>query len=521
MSRLESALGIFTDPRHFKVRLLIEGLIIGTFTGGVISAFRFLLQLSETALPRLYAFLAQEPQYVPLWMLVLAGIGYIIYRLVACDGMISGSGIPQIKGILAGQMNMNWARVLVLKFTGAVLGIGAGMSLGREGPSVQLGACLGQGLGRLTHRSYAEDHYLLTAGAGAGLAAAFNAPLAGVIFCLEELTKDFSPYVLLGAISASVMATTVTQLVFGMEPVFHMGVVPVVPTGGLYVLLIAMGIFVGVLGLGFNKMLTRSLDADRDAPRPAWAKPMVPLAGALVLGFVLPQVLGGGSLLVDSLVYTRYTLLFLLVLLAGKFFFTMLCFGSGVPGGIFLPMLVLGAIGGAVFARVAVLTGCMGSEWVVDCIVFGMAAYFAAVVKSPVTGSILIMEMTGSFEHMLALITVSMTAYVVADLAGSEPVYDMLLNRSLAQRQRIATQVRHHRVMLELLVSRGSRIDGAAIADVPWPAGSLIVDVRRGTEEIAPSGEVQLQHGDYLYVLTEADAEPELQSLAAERQPQA
>ena len=182
---------------------------------------------------------------------------------------------------------------------------------------------------------------------------------------------------------------------------------------------------------------------------------------------------------------------------------------------------MLGAIGGAVFARVAVLTGCMGSEWVVDCIVFGMAAYFAAVVKSPVTGSILIMEMTGSFEHMLALITVSMTAYVVADLAGSEPVYDMLLNRSLAQQQRIATQVRHHRVMLELLVSRGSRIDGAAIADVSWPAGSLIVDVRRGTEEISPSGEVRLQHGDYLYVLTEADTEPELQSLAAERQPQA
>ena len=104
---------------------------------------------------------------------------------------------------------------------------------------------LGQGLGRLTHRSYAESHYLLTAGAGAGLAAAFNAPLAGVIFCLEELTKNFSAFVLMGAISAAVTATTVTQYFFGMQPVFRMGVVPVIDTGHMYFLLILLGAFVG------------------------------------------------------------------------------------------------------------------------------------------------------------------------------------------------------------------------------------------------------------------------------------
>ena len=288
-SRIESACNIFTQPRHFKLRLFIEGNLIGLFTGFLIALFRYLLELSENTLPVLYNWLAANPFFVLPWAGLLLIIGYCLALVVRIEPMTAGSGIPQIKGILLGKMDMNWARVVVLKFIGAVLGIGAGLSLGREGPSVQLGACLGQGIGRMTHRSYAENHYLLTAGAGAGLAAAFNAPLAGVIFCLEELAKNFSPYVLMGAISASVTATTVTQYFFGLEPVFHMGKIPAVYAGNIYILLIGLGAFVGILGMAFNKMLTVSLDAFKQAPLPAVLKPMLPLLLALILGFLLPQ----------------------------------------------------------------------------------------------------------------------------------------------------------------------------------------------------------------------------------------
>jgi H+/Cl- antiporter ClcA len=206
-SQIETAMRIFTDPRHFKLRLFLEGNVIGIFTGLVIALFRYLLELSERYTPLLYDWLRDNPSWILGWGAVLVAVGWVLYRIVKWDGMTSGSGIPQIKGILVGKMDMNWVRVLVLKFTGAVLGIGAGLSLGREGPSVQLGACVGQGIGRMTHRSFAENHYMLTAGAGAGLAAAFNAPLAGVMFCLEELTKNFSPFVLMGAIAAAVSAS--------------------------------------------------------------------------------------------------------------------------------------------------------------------------------------------------------------------------------------------------------------------------------------------------------------------------
>ncbi len=430
-------------PERMKLRLFLEGNLIGVLTGFVIAAFRYLLVLSEEALPRLYAWLAAaSPVWTTAWCAVLAAIGYVLYRIVRHEPMTSGSGIPQIEGILAGEMQMNWARVLVLKFAGAVLGIGAGLSLGREGPSVQLGACLGQGVGRLARRAPGEDRYLLTAGAGAGLAAAFNAPLAGVIFCLEELTKDFSPLVLMGAVAASVTATTVTQEFFGLAPVFHMGEVPVVATGAFFLPLVLLGAFVGVLSLAFNRTLTASLDGFQRLPLPERAKPVVPLFASCAAGFFLPQILGGGSPLVDSLVREDYGLCFLLVLFLGKFFFTMLCFGSGVPGGIFLPMLVLGALGGAVFARAAVLLGLLAPQLAVDCMVFGMAAYFACVVKSPITGTVLIMEMTGSFAHLLPLILVSMTAYLVSEIAGGAPVYEMLLARSLRLRERARQRLR-------------------------------------------------------------------------------
>ncbi|WP_173444326.1 ClC family H(+)/Cl(-) exchange transporter [Selenomonas ruminantium] len=446
--RLELFLQMLTDPKRLKLRLFIEGNIIGIFTGLTIALFRYLLELSEENLPHLYQYLQAHPVYIPGWFAVLVMIGLILHRMLKADGMISGSGIPQIKGILMGRMDMQWARVLLLKFTGAVMGIGAGLSLGREGPSVQLGACLGQGVGRLTHRSYEENHYLLTAGAGAGLAAAFNAPLAGAIFCLEELTKNFSPYVLMGSIAATVTATTVTQFFFGMEPVFHMGEIPVVMAGNVYIVLILLGAFVGALGLGFNKMLVISLDTYAKSPLKPWQKPLVPLFAAGVIGFFLPEILGGGSPLVDALVEHQYAIGFLLLLLAGKFFFTMLCFGSGVPGGIFLPMLVLGAVGGALFAKLAVAANLLAPQWTVNCIVFGMAAYFSAVVKSPVTGAILIMEMTGSFHHLLSLMLVSMTAFLVAEYMGSEPVYDMLLNRSLALMDRARQHIQDSREKL-------------------------------------------------------------------------
>lgn len=435
--KTDNLLELLVDKRRFSLRLLLEGLAVGLGAGISISVFRYLLAGSEILRPVIYHNLREaladgQWQWLALYILSFIIIAYLLKLIVAREPMCTGSGIPQIKGILQGDMSMKWFSVLWSKIIGGVLAIGAGMSLGREGPSVQIGACVGQGLSQTSRRTGFESRILMTAGAGAGLAAAFNAPLAGVIFGLEEMQKTISPALLLTGITASITAATVTEVVFGMSPVFSMGYLLPLPLN-LFDVLVAAGIVIGLLGRLFNIALAYSLNTYSRLGLSGMKKPLVPLALAGILGFVLPEILGGGNLLVDSLVVTDYTIGFLCLLFVGKFLFTMICFGSGVPGGIFLPMLVLGAAGGAVLAKLLVLAGLLPAMYYADIIVFGMAAYFSSVVKSPVTGSILILEMTGSFQHMLALLVVSLTAYVISDLTGGRPVYDELLDRALGK----------------------------------------------------------------------------------------
>lgn len=435
--KTDNLLELLVDKKRFSLRLLLEGLAVGLGAGISISVFRYLLAGSEILRPVIYHNLREaladgQWQWLALYILSFIIIAYLLKLIVAREPMCTGSGIPQIKGILQGDMSMRWFSVLWSKIIGGVLAIGAGMSLGREGPSVQIGACVGQGLSQTSRRTRFESRILMTAGAGAGLAAAFNAPLAGVIFGLEEMQKTISPALLLTGITASITAATVTEVVFGISPVFSMGYLLPLPLN-LFDVLVVAGMVIGLLGRLFNIALAYSLNTYSRLGLSGMKKPLVPLALAGILGFVLPEILGGGNLLVDSLVVTDYTIGFLCLLFVGKFLFTMICFGSGVPGGIFLPMLVLGAAGGAVLAKLLVLAGLLPAMYYADIIVFGMAAYFSSVVKSPVTGSILILEMTGSFQHMLALLVVSLTAYVISDLTGGRPVYDELLDRALGK----------------------------------------------------------------------------------------
>lgn len=433
----------------FRLRLILEGCGVGIGAGLSVGLFRYLLTVSEEWRLLVYECVRQAALQGDWLLPVLYGAAFVLAawllaKIVAVEPMCTGSGIPQVKGILMGRMSMNWLSVLAAKIAGGVLAIGAGMSLGREGPSVQIGACAGQGIGRLSHREGRglEARTLLVAGSGAGLAAAFNAPLAGVIFGLEELQKTFSPAALPAAITGAVTATAVTELFFGGSPVFTLGSLVPMPLDMLG-WLAGLGLFVGLLGRGFNKSLLFSLDLYQRMGLVGIYRPLLPLLLAAVLGFVLPEILGGGNRLVDALAVEDYSLSFLCLLFVGKFLFTMLCFGSGVPGGIFLPMLVLGALGGAVFGSLLSGAGLLPPVYMADMIVFGMAAYFSVVVKSPVTGSVLIMEMTGSFQHMLALLIVSLSAYAVSELTGGRPVYNELLERMLrkmSRRKRISPE---------------------------------------------------------------------------------
>lgn len=500
--------------RDFKLKLFIEGVFVGLLSGMVGVAFRFVLEKADLWRAELFPWLREKgPAAIVIWFVILAVIAVILGFLGRKEPMAVGSGIPQVKGELVGHLKMNWTQVLAVKFAGGILAIGAGLSLGREGPSVQLGAVTAKGFSRFFKRLRIEEKYLMTSGAGAGLAAAFSAPLAGVIFSLEELHKNFSPAVLMSAMSASLTADFVAQKFFGQSPVFDFPNLPVLPINA-YGYLIGLGVVAGVLGSFFNVTLLSVLRGyDRFTRIPQALKIMFPLFLAGVLGFILPQVLGGGNALVDSLADTRYTLGFLVILWMVKFLFTMLSFGSGVPGGIFLPLLVLGALTGNIYAQVMQHFFHFNPEFINNFIVFAMAAYFTAIVKAPITGSILITEMTGTLEHMFALVAVSMTAYLISDLLKTVPVYDSLLDRILAKQAQSRSEQNEHKgkVITEASITLNSKLAGRMVREITWPPNCLLVSIKRGDKEIIPKGESKLMPGDFIYVLTDENQTVNLQ----------
>ncbi len=507
------------DGMHFHLRLCLEGILIGVLTGLIVSLYRLSLEGCSDMREELYTHFSWEHWYLlAIYIAAMFLVSYLLYVVVKREPLCTGSGIPQIKGILLGKLHMNWLSILFYKFIGGVLAIGSGLSLGREGPSVQLGAAIAQGISRSRSRSRMEERFLMISGASAGLAAAFNAPLAGIIFGFEELYRNFSPLVLMGAATASVMSVAVTQGFFGDHPIFAVPVLKVLPIY-MYPILIALGAFIGILGLFFNKVLFGVMDwyAKQTILKKMW-KPALPIFTAVILGFVLPQALGGhGERLVDMLVKVQYGLGFLAVLYVVKFLFTIFAFGSGAPGGIFLPMLVMGAVAGSIFNHVLAMLGLTDPTYAANFVIFAMAAYFAAVVKAPITGATLIMEMTGSFEHLLALICVSMTAYMVMDTLKGEPVYDVLMNRRLRNVTKSEVEDSSKRIMLEKVVGNGSIADTKMIKSLQWPKNCLVVNIKRGTNVFVPNGETRLQAGDYLYILTMDSQIEELQKMFSER----
>ena len=496
----------FSTMKHwysFGLKLIFEGILIGIFTGFAVVFFRFSIEKIGNYYPIIYSYLKEKPYFIPILFLILILIGISIGFLIKKEPMIRGSGIPQVEGVLLRKTNMIWWRVLLGKLFGGILSIGAGLSLGREGPSVQIGASIGQGFSKIFKRIKIEENFLITSGASAGLAAAFNAPLAGVIFALEEIHKSFSSLILLSAVSASVTADFIASGFFGLKPIFNFKSMEVLPLKD-YPYLLIVGAVIGLFGALFNYSLLKVKDLYvRQKFIPIIFRPVIPLLFAGILGFLYPQVLGGGNTLVTSLTQNNFGIKLLFILLVLKFAFTLFSYGSGAPGGIFLPLLVVGAITGNLLGIFFSHTFNLNPIYINNFIILAMAGYFAAIVKAPITGIVLIIEMTGSFSHLLSLSIVVFISYIFANLVGSKPIYESLLQRSL-HNEEYASFIGEAKakVVLEVPISIESSIEGKKIKDICWPNGCLLVGIKRGAEEIIPKGETTIYPGDYLVILT-------------------
>lgn len=314
--------------KRFKLVLLLEGLLVGILAGLVIVGYRICLTNGALWLQRILAYCKQSIFTIIIWFVILFVIALVVTKLLDWESLISGSGIPQLEGELAGKIDAKWWRVLIAKFFGGFLANFSGLALGREGPSIQLGAMVGKGIGKVLKRGKTEERYLLTCGASAGLAAAFHAPLAGVMFALEEVHKHFSAPLLISVMTSSIAADYLMSSILGMAPVFSFNIHGTLPTQ-YYWMVIILGIILGLLGAFYNKALlfVQSL-YNHSKHLNNYTKLLIPFILAGILGFTVPQLLGSGDTLVDLLIEGKLTMSLILLLLAGKFLFAITCFGS-------------------------------------------------------------------------------------------------------------------------------------------------------------------------------------------------
>lgn len=247
-----STLHILHSAGNFKYVLIGEGLAAGLCAGLIAVLYRIILGYAEDFVAAAVAFIRTDWTHIVLWFAFLLILGFLVAQLLKAEPLISGSGIPQVEGEIMSFIDQQWTRVLPAKVIGGTLCAFGGLSLGREGPSIQLGAMAGKAIAKLFHRVKMEERLLLTCGAAAGLAAAFNAPLAGVMFALEEIHKNFSVSVLISVMCASVSGDFLSRNVFGLAPAFHFEVLNTFPLG-YYWMLILLGIVCGLFGVLYNK----------------------------------------------------------------------------------------------------------------------------------------------------------------------------------------------------------------------------------------------------------------------------
>lgn len=402
------------------------GLLVGLLAGTVSVLYRLCLSFASEALGRVLAFARGSLPLTALWFLVLLALAFAVSLLVRREPLIGGSGIPQLESEIKGKIDSRWLRVLVCKFTGGFLCLLGGLSLGREGPSIQLGAMAGKGLSRALRQTGEEERALLSCGASAGLAAAFHAPAAGVLFCLEEVHHTFTPRLLIPLMTAVLSADLVSIGVFGPSPVFQFA--PQADfTPALYLLILPLGLLLGVLGSFYNVATLRAVRfLQRESGLPVFVRIALPFLTAGVLAFTVPALLGSGHELVEEAAAGEFLVQTLLLLLLGKFLFSLLSFSSGAPGGIFFPLLVLGSLIGCAYGVLAVRLFELDPAFLGVFLLLGMAGNFAAIVRAPFTGAILLFEMTGSLHCLLPLLAVSLIASVTADALRVEPIYDAL-----------------------------------------------------------------------------------------------
>ena len=495
---------------HYIKNLLIPCLMFSVITGVVSSLFvvafkyasGYVVELSE----KIYEKVQLEPQFLPLLIVGALLLGFIASLIITFSHSCRGGGIPTSIAAIRGIVNFNWIKSIFFLPISALITFLAGVPLGTEGPCVQMGTAIGDGVihtvGGKKYRGWRR--YMMVGGAASGFALATGSPMTAIMFSMEELHKTFSP-LLFSVVSVSV---TVSQLIshllsslgIGSTSLFEAGLLPALPINLIFIPII-IGLLCGACSILFIKFYNLVDTFVRKKLSALSVKVKLPIIFALValVGFFFSRILGSGHGLIEHLIGEHRLESENLWLLLISFFiiraiFMMVSNTAGVTGGIFLPTLAFGAILGTICAELFIALNIIGEEYYALMVVTGMVSFLGASMRIPVTACLFAFEALGGFNNILLLIAAVTAAFFMVEISGlSDFTSTVIKSRAHA----IHKGKMPHVIEVPLTVRKGSFVIDKDIRDILWPASCTLLSIERGPNK---TNKIGIAEGDILTV---------------------
>ncbi|MCM1194930.1 MAG: chloride channel protein [Firmicutes bacterium] len=500
--------------KHVFVPVIVYGALTGALVGTVVYFFKWVAEwLTEKSTEIYHA--AQDNVWIAVGVIVgAAALAFAAYFLQRWSPETKGGGIPRAEGVLRGILTFRWLRTGIAVIVNSWISFFAGLPLGSEGPSVLLGTSIGGGTCKLPLSHDSWNRYIMTGGACAGFAVATSAPVTGILFALEEAHKRFTPMIFLMAISSVLFGVTTSNL-WGMllehEPAplfnvarfmgeFNMADIWIPLVLGVVIAAVACGynLFVFVMGKLYDTKLKKI---------PHWVKLVVVFVLTAVTGLIAfgdfngtDALFGGGGLIVKLTDYEKFSWAVIFALLLIRFFTIAFATSSGATGGVFIPMLSIGALLGALCGKLFAVMG-MDEALYGTVVMLSMSAFMGASTRAPLTALVFMVECTWNFSNLFYVAITVFVSYLICELVKVEPLYDVLLERM--QEQQNHGKI-HRIVNLQYVVKEGSFAVGKSIRDVLWPANTKVKQIVVGdVSRMDDDGERKIRVGDTVRLISQ------------------
>jgi H+/Cl- antiporter ClcA len=478
------------------------GGITGVVTALVILLYKWCAKYAIAAAEIGYHFLREHWWCVPFAVAVLGGVAWLLSRVYRRQPNLRGGGIPTSIGLLRGQLSFQWAITCVGAFGLSLLSFLIGLPLGNEGPSVQIGTALGCGCSRAAKRGAAWDRYAMTGGACAGFSVATGAPISGMLFAVEEAHRRVSPTIFITVCSSVACAALINE---ALSPLFGVSAalfppleLPALSVRQLWLPLaigVAFGLF-AVTFLRYYQMLRRLFQSTLKRVNLAW-KLWGVLCATLLVGLVSFSGVSTGHELTLSLLEGRTALWALAALLLVRVTLTLSANVNHLTGGIFLPLLAIGALFAALLGEGVARIPMLGEAYYPVVLMLGITACIAGMMRMPLTAVAFAVEALSGYHHILYVILTAGAAFAVTELFGAESINDSVLEHRVASNNKRGVR---RQIAAVVTVQEGAFAVGRNVRDILWPNGLFVLSV--SSKETGYGG---LCAGDELQVHYPAD----------------